>query len=87
MRLAKLDLTGFGVALSGTLVVLVIICAAAAAVLPGWQLAHSWLSLFSPNAPGSIRNFNEGTVYCIIFGWIIAAVFVSAYNYVIRSKL
>jgi len=87
MRLAKLDLTGFGVALSGTLVLLVIVCAAAAAILPGWQVAHNWLSLFSPNKPGSMSNFIEGIVYSIIFGWIIATVFVPAYNFTIRSKL
>jgi hypothetical protein len=83
METTKLDMRGFGAALSGTLVVLVIICAAAAAIFPDWQLAHGWLSLFSASAPGSLRNFIEGIVYSVLFGWIAAAVFVPTYNFMV----
>ncbi|MBL8906442.1 MAG: hypothetical protein JNM20_07185 [Rhizobiales bacterium] len=84
---AKLDFKSFGAGLSATLAALVIVCAAAAALFPGWQVAHNWLSLFSPSVPGSLRNFIEGLAYSVIFGWMAAAIFVSAYNLTIRSKL
>lgn len=80
MQPAKLDLKGFGLALSGTLVVLFILCAVAAALFPGWQLAHGWISLFTSGAPGSLRSFIDGIVFSIIFGWIAAGTFVPTYN-------
>ena len=44
---SKLDLVAFGCALSAALVVLLILCEGAAVILPGWPLAHNWLTLFS----------------------------------------
>ena len=84
METSKLDLKAFGFALSGALVVLLILCAVAAMLLPGWQLAHTWLTLFSAAEIGSLRNFIDGIVFSVIFGWITAAVLVPIYNYMIR---
>ena len=84
METSKLDLKAFGLALSGALVVLLILCAAAAMLLPGWQLAHNWLTLFSAAEVGSLRSFVDGIVFSIVFGWITAAVLVPIYNYMIR---
>ena len=84
MEMSKLDLKAFGLALSGALVMLLILCAAAAMLLPGWQLAHNWLTLFSAAEVGSLRSFVDGIVFSIVFGWITAAVLVPIYNYVIR---
>ena len=84
MEKSKLDLMAFGWALSGALVVLLIICEAAAMILPGWQLAHNWLGLFSAAEAGSLRNFIDGIVFSVIFGWIAAAVLVTIYNRLIR---
>jgi uncharacterized membrane protein YeaQ/YmgE (transglycosylase-associated protein family) len=83
---SKLDLIAFGWALSGALVVLLIICEAAAIILPGWQLTHGWLALFSNAEPGSFRNLIEGVIASIIFGWVTATVLASIYNRLIRSK-
>lgn len=82
---SKLDMMAFGWGLSGALVVLLVICEAAAMILPGWQLAHGWLALFSTAEVGSLRNFIDGVVFSIIFGWITAAVLVSIYNRLARS--
>jgi hypothetical protein len=84
METSKLDLKAFGLALSGALVVLLILCAAAAMLLPGWQLAHNWLTLFSAAEVGSLRSFIDGIVFSIVFGWITAAMLVPIYNYMIR---
>ena len=84
MEMSKLDLKAFGLALSGALVMLLILCAAAAMLLPGWQLAHNWLTLFSAAEVGSLRSFVDGIVFSIVFGWITAAVLVPIYNYMIR---
>ena len=85
MENSKLDLMAFGWALSGALVVLLVLCEAAAKVLPGWQLAHNWLTLFSTAEAGTIRNLFDGVVFSAIFGWITAAVLVSIYNRLVRS--
>ena len=76
----KLNLVAFGSALSGALVVLLVLCEAAAFVLPSWQLAHNWLGLFSTAEVGSLRNLFEGVIASVIFGWITAAVLVTIYN-------
>ena len=85
MEKSKLDLMAFAWALSGALVVLLVLCEAAAVILPGWQLAHNWLMLFSAAEVGSLRNFIEGVVASAIFGWITAAVLVTIYNRLVRS--
>ena len=41
MENSKLNLAAFGWGLSGGLVVLLVLCEAAAMILPGWQLAHN----------------------------------------------
>ena len=84
MEKFKLDLMAFGWALSGALVVLLVLCEAAAVILPGWQLAHNWLALFSAAEAGSLRNFADGIVFSVIFGWITAAVLVTIYNRLVR---
>ena len=84
MEKHRLDLIAFGWALSGALVALLVICEAAAVILPGWQLAHNWLTLFSAADVGSLRNFIEGVIASALFGWITAAVLVIIYNRLVR---
>ena len=84
MENSKLDLVAFGWALSGALVVLLVLCEAAAMILPGWQLAHNWLALFSTAEVGSFRNLIEGIIFSAVFGWIVAVVLVSIYNRLVR---
>jgi len=84
MENSKLNLVAFGWALSGALVVLLVLCEAAAMILPGWQLAHNWLTLFSIAEVGSLRNLIDGIISSSVFGWIVAAVLVSIYNRLVR---
>ena len=84
MEKSRLDLMAFGWALSGALVVLLVLCEAAAVILPGWQLTHAWLALFSSAEAGSLRNLIDGVIASAIFGWIIAAVLVTIYNRLVR---
>ena len=85
MENSKLNLMAFGWALSGALVVLLVLCEAAAMILPGWQLAHNWLTLFSAAEIGTYRNLIDGLISSVIFGWITAAVLVTIYNRFTRS--
>ncbi len=84
MENSKLNLVAFGWALSGALVVLLVLCEAAAMILPGWQLAHNWLTLFSAAEVGSIQNLTDGVISSAIFGWITAVVLVTIYNRLVR---
>jgi uncharacterized membrane protein YeaQ/YmgE (transglycosylase-associated protein family) len=84
MENSKLNLMAFGWALSGALVVLLVLCEAAAMILPGWQLAHNWLTLFSTAEVGSLRNLIDGIISSAAFGWITAAVLVTIYNRLVR---
>ena len=86
METPRLDLTAFGWGLSGALVALFIICEAAAMLLPGWQLAHTWLTLFSAAEIGSWRNLIDGVVFSVVFGWITAAVLVPIYNRLAKRR-
>jgi len=84
MENSKLDLVAFGWALSGALVVLLVLCEAAAIILPGWQITHGWLMLFSTAEAGSLRNLIDGVIFSAFFGWITAAVLVLIYNRLVR---
>ena len=86
MENSKLNLVAFGWALSGALVVLLVLCEAAAIFFPGWRLAHNWLMLFSTAEVGSLRNFIDGIVFSAAFGWITAAVLVTIYNRLVERK-
>ena len=84
MENSKLNLVAFGWALSGALVVLLVLCEAAAVILPGWQITHGWLMLFSTAEAGSLRNLIDGVIFSAFFGWITAAVLVLIYNRLVR---
>ena len=85
MENSRLNLVAFGWALSGTLVILFVICEVAAVILPGWQLTHNWLMLFSSAGVGTLRNLIEGIVASIVFGWITAAALAAIYNRLLRK--
>ena len=80
MEKLKIDLVAFGWALSSLLIVLLALCEVTQMFLPGWQLAHNSLSLFSTAEIGSLRNFSESVITSAIFGWITAAVLVTIYT-------
>ena len=84
MEKPTLDPVAFGWGLSGALVVLLVLCEAAAMIAPGWQLAHTWLGLFSIAEIGSLKNLIDGIVASLLFGWITAVVLVTIYNRLIR---
>ena len=80
MEKLKLDLVAFGWALSGTLVLLFVLCEGVAMILPGWPLSHNWLGLFSTADVGSLRNLFDGVIASALGGWFTAAVLVTIYN-------
>ena len=80
MEKLKLDLMAFGWALSSSLIVLLALCEVSQMLLPGSQLAHNWLSLFSIAEVGSLRNLFEGVITSAIFGWITTVVLVTIYT-------
>ena len=84
MEKSKLEFMAFDWAPSGALVVLLVLYEAVAVILPGWQLAHNWLTLFSAAEVGSLRSFIEGILASAIFGWITAAFLVTIYNRLVR---
>ena len=54
-------------------------------ILPGWQITHGWLMLFSTAEAGSLRNLIDGVIFSAFFGWVTAAVLVMIYNRLVRS--
>jgi hypothetical protein len=74
-----------GWALSATLVVLFVLCLAAALVLPErWPASHRWVGLFSLAPLTSARVWLDGIVFSIVFGWISAVVLSLVYNRLVR---
>ena len=81
---AAIDIWALGWALSITLVVLFVLCALVATVAPNAPLAHGWLTLFGTAPNGSARNYMEGIVGSIVFGWLTAVLFGVIYNRLTR---
>jgi hypothetical protein len=75
-----INIIALGIAGSVTLVVLYVMCAVVAMLVPGLSLAHGWLTLFSAAPIGSFRGLIEGVIWSVILAWVIAAVLGYTYN-------
>jgi hypothetical protein len=81
-RAALINIVALGVATSATLVVLYVLCAVVAMALPDIALSHAWLTLFTTAPIGSMWGLIEGIISSIVFGWVIALVLGSVYNWI-----
>jgi hypothetical protein len=82
-RTALINIVALGVAASATLVVLYLLCAVVAMALPDIALSHAWLTLFTKAPIGSMWGLIEGIIWSIVFGWVIALVLGSVYNWMV----
>jgi hypothetical protein len=82
-RTALINIVALGVATSVTLVVLYVLCAVVAMALPDIALSHAWLTLFTKAPIGSMWGLSEGIIWSIVFGWVIALVLGSVYNWMV----
>ena len=82
-RTALINIVALGVAASATLVVLYVLCAVVAMALPDIALSHAWLTLFTKAPIGSMWGLIEGIIWSIVFGWVIALVLGSVYNWMV----
>jgi hypothetical protein len=82
-RTALINIVALGVAASATLVVLYLLCAIVAMALPDIALSHAWLTLFTKAPIGSMWGLIEGIIWSIVFGWVIALVLGSVYNWMV----
>ena len=78
---ALINIVALGVATSATLIVLYVLCAVVAMALPDIMLSHAWLTLFTTAPIGSMWGLVEGIIWSIVFGWVIALVLGSVYNW------
>jgi hypothetical protein len=81
---SPLNIVALGWGLSAALVVLFVICLAAALVFPDWRASHGWIDLFSVAPMTSVRVWIDGIVFSIVFGWVSAVVLGLVYNHLIR---
>lgn len=70
-----------GAALSASLIVLFIVCAAVAWIFPTGRGLHAWLGLFTER-PFTLIGFLEGLWWNVVAAWLTAAVFVPVYGLV-----
>ena len=76
---ASLNIPALGWAFSAALVVLFVICLAAALFLP-LRAAHGWVGLFSAEPVTSVKVWLDGILTSIVAGWIGATVVGTVYN-------
>jgi 2TM family of unknown function (DUF5676) len=82
-RTVLINIVALGVAASATLVVLYLLCAVVAMALPDIALSHAWLTLFTKAPIGSMWGLVEGIIWSVVFGWVIALVLGSVYNWMV----
>lgn len=81
----RIPLVGFGFALSSFLLLSFVLCVAGYLLLPSLPITHSALSIFLPGfALLSWSDFFVGAVESVLWGWYIALVFGSLYNFFAR---
>jgi ABC-type antimicrobial peptide transport system permease subunit len=69
-----------GLALAGTLVILFILCVIAQVVVPGIQLSHMWLNLFTVEPFGSVSSWIQGVLSSLVVGFVAGWLFGAIYN-------
>jgi hypothetical protein len=74
-------IVSLGAALSATLIVLFVACAAAGWVLPNSRGPHAWLGIFT-DAPFTAGGFLTGMFWNVVAAWLAAVVFAPVYNLV-----
>ena len=79
---ALINIVALGVATSATLIVLYVLCAVVAMALPDIVLSHAWLTLFTTAPIDSMWGLVEGIIWSVVFGWVIALVLGSVYNWI-----
>lgn len=81
----RIPVIGFGLALSSFLLLSFVLCVAGYLIAPGLPITHSALSLFLPGFQLlSWPGFFVGAVESVLWGWYIALVFGSLYNFFTR---
>jgi hypothetical protein len=80
------DMLALGLSLSVTLVVLFVLCAAGAILLPTLSFSHAYVGLFSVAPIGSARSFTEAIAASIVVGWVAAIVYGFPYNRTARCR-
>lgn len=77
---SSLSLIGSAIAAGLTLVVLFLLCALAALVVPGLQATHAWVGLFTLAPVTSPQAWLEGVLFSLVFGGIVGSVFAAVHN-------
>ena len=80
LRTGPVHIVALGWALTGTFVLLYVLCFLAAVLFPDASLTHAWLGLYSTAPVGSIRGLVEGIIWNVVFAWIAAITFGTIYN-------
>ena len=84
-RVGAIPIVTLGLSLSLFFVISYLICIAGYLLLPGFPVQHSALSIFLPGFELlSWRSFCLGMAESVIWGWYIALVFGSLYNFFSR---
>ena len=81
-----LKVVALGWGLSAVLVVLFVLCLAAALIFPTWPAAHAWIGMYSVAPLTSGRVWLDGIGFSIGFGWVAALVLGLVYNRLIAQK-
>ena len=81
-RRHRIPVIGFGAALSSFLLLSFVLCVAGYLLMPSLPITHSALSLFLPGFQLlSWSDFAIGALESVLWGWYIALVFGSLYNF------
>ncbi len=83
-RAARLDLVATGVALTGTLVGLFVLCDLTTLAWPTAGLAHGWVRLFASAPEDWGHSFAEGVLGSAAGAWVATVLFVPVYNRLAR---
>ena len=76
----RLSPTAAGLALSGTLVLVFVLCALVQVIVPDLPASHMWVSLFTAAPLGSGEAWLEGLASNLVFGFVAGWLFAAIYN-------
>ncbi len=75
-----LSLLGSTLALSVALIVVFLVCAMVAVIVPDLRFAHAWIALFTVAPVNSAQAWLEGLFFSLALGIVAGSIFAAVHN-------
>ena len=85
-QVRQLPLVALGLSVSIFFVITYILCILLGLIWPDWSMHQPWLQFFPGFEWLTVKGFSIGLVEAVLYGWYVAFVFGSLFNFFANSE-